>query len=451
MSRHKTRLWHRLLVLGVAGALSACGGGGDLSGDSRDARDWQAEQFLESSNEPAGNADVAINASGTGYAVWEQIDNGKSRIFSRRNRFGPWEVLEPVSAASEVATEPQVVVLPDGEALAMWLEAQGAGFKLVAARTANGTWGPVLAQLDQGDIGDLKLVEDGQGRALALWRRGDAILASHFVAGAFKAADQLSTATTSNAREGDIAMGADGNAVAVWREDNTAGGVLAERVFVRPFVNGNWRGVTPLADSFPDGARAPTVAVASGGRAVVAWRQKQGSSLTILARVAQDSRTGQWGGFAFLDGGNADFPNATMDPLGRATVVWLQGAVRNDIRAAHFNRTLWSPSVDIENDNAGNAFAPLVVSDALGRVVAVWRQRNGPFGDPAARTNLLANRFDPEGGAWDRPEPVETNSSGDVGANSLAVNSSGRALAAWDFRVPVNPAEILSVVGNVFQ
>ena len=107
MSRHKTRLWHRLLVLGVAGALSACGGGGDLSGDSRDARDWQAEQFLESSNEPAGNADVAINASGTGYAVWEQIDNGKSRIFSRRNRFGPWEVLEPVSAASEVATEPQ--------------------------------------------------------------------------------------------------------------------------------------------------------------------------------------------------------------------------------------------------------------------------------------------------------------------------------------------------------
>ena len=309
----------------------------------------------------------------------------------------------------------------------------------------------MLAQLDQGDIGDLKLVEDGQGRALALWRRGDAILASHFVAGAFKAADQLSTATTSNAREGDIAMGADGNAVAVWREDNTAGGVLAERVFVRPFVNGNWRGVTPLADSFPDGARAPTVAVASGGRAVVAWRQKQGSSLTILARVAQDSRTGQWGGFAFLDGGNADFPNATMDPLGRATVVWLQGAVRNDIRAAHFNRTLWSPSVDIENDNAGNAFAPLVVSDALGRVVAVWRQRNGPFGDPAARTNLLANRFDPEGGAWDRPEPVETNSSGDVGANSLAVNSSGRALAAWDFRVPVNPAEILSVVGNVFQ
>jgi hypothetical protein len=356
-----------------------------------------------------------------------------------------------VSAASEVATEPQVLALPDGEALAAWLEAVGADRKLVAARMVNRQWGPVIAQLDQGDIGDVHLVDDGQDRAMALWRRGNAVRASHFVANAFQPAEQVSTGTTSG-QQPDIAMGTDGNALATWREDSNVGGVVAERIFVRPFVNGGWRGVTALADTFPDGALSPTVAVAPDGRGVVAWQQKQGNSFDGLARIAVDTAHGQWSGVGFLCNGDCKAPRVTMDPFGRATVVLTRGtAARDDVFAAHFNGSLWLPSVNIEAHRASDAFSPSVVSDALGRVVAVWRRASGEQANPATRTSLLANRFDPAEGAWATPETIETDDSGSADAPSLAMNAAGRALAAWDFSVPANPAAVLSVVGNALQ
>lgn len=436
----------RLMALGLAAALAGCGGGG--GGPVGDPRNWQAAQFLESSDEEAGNVAVAINALGTGHAVWEQIENGKSRIFSRRNSLGLWESVKPVSAATEDAELPKVVSLPDGEALAVWHEVlQGGGTRLVAARTMGGNWGPAIAQLDQGDISDLQLVDDGQGGAMALWTNTNAIRASHFAAGAFKPLEQVSTGS-----KPDIAMDASGNALVAWNQESTVNGVTAERIFVRPFVNGTWRGIASLGEDFSGGVLdQPTVAMATGGRAVVAWEQKRGATGDILARIAVDATRGQWGSTAILCAEDCQSPDATMDVAGRATVALIKLTTVSLVQAAHFNGSVWLPAAGVSSDNTNDASKPSLGSDALGRVVVIWRQRTSPVGSPVFTERILSSRFDPSTGSWTSAESVESDESGGKTTPFVAVSATGRALAVWDFIPRPGGPPFLNVAGNVLQ
>jgi hypothetical protein len=443
-------------VAGVAFMLVACGGG-DAGGDGPAPPAWQIAQLLEATAGEVDDIDVAINASGVGYAVWTQADltDGRTKVMSSRYINGAWESVQEVSKsvfANDVAKDPKVVVHPDGRATAIWMQRVFTGQAVVGSTVdANGSWPDqlktLLGSMTSAPV-NLGLSSDGLGNAIAVWALDGTVHASYFSGNDFRAVQQISVGAGSGVSSPAVVMdtSGSGDALAIWIENDTN----KQKVFSRSFVDGTWSATAiALSSNTPDGIDVAKVTMGSNGKAVAVWGQRQGASHSLMARVAINAPGGQWGAEELLASGETFSLNASMDPQGRAVVVWEQAAgVRFNILASRFDGLDWAAPVKIESDDAGDAFDVRIGMDASGHAFAVWEQDDG------TRSNVMANRMDATTGAWGTPERIETEDRGVASEPSLAVNASGSAVAAWtqqDGTTDAGGDQIGSVAANVFK
>lgn len=460
-----------------AGVLVACGGGGGGGGSADGGGGgvppivpgWQTAQALESLDLPAEGADVAINADGVGYAVWRQAADGKQGVFASRYSNGAWSAAQLVSSEALIAGsafDPQVVALPDGEAVVLWSQSIPDGtLSVMSKRSTNGgTWTEfnekeLSINLETTD--NLELVADNKGNAVAVWAQRevggfiDDVHYSLFRNGDFEPVESI---TDSNAqhREPDVAIDSEGRVLIVWLENSLVNGAFANRVFVRSISDIVLSGIENLSGAVDVDASAPTVAWGPNGKAVVTWVQDLpgGGGSHTLARVSDNALADQWGAVTVLSGvGNFGFfarnPTVAMDTQGRAVAMWQQEGLvdgRDDIFAAHFDGTNWTPAQAVETQDAGDATFPQVAVDAGGQAIAVWRQDDG------ANINVLSARLNMASGQWSVPELIETDNTSDARlAPSLAVNAAGRAIAAWEQTLATPTGGVAdSILGNVF-
>jgi hypothetical protein len=170
----------------------------------------------------------------------------------------------------------------------------------------------------------------------------------------------------------------------------------------------------------------PDVALDGQGRALAVWVQGT-SSGAFRPFASRSTATAGWEPARELDTvhpGDVEHPAVAVNEAGFGVAVWeLHDGAQVDLYAAEYTPgTGWSEPHLLES-GAGPVSTPRVGVDAQGNALVVWRQSDG------TAASLWASRL-VGGGGWSSPLLLEAEA-GATSVPALAVERSGRALAAW--------------------
>jgi hypothetical protein len=135
---------------------------------------WQAPINLSGTGQNASDPQVTVNAQGNAVAVWTR-SNGSNDIVqaAARSAAGSWQAPVNLSAAGQNASDPQVGVDGQGDAVAVWTRSNGTNTVVqAAARSGRETWqAPINLSAAGQNAGAPQVAVDGRGDAVAVWRR----------------------------------------------------------------------------------------------------------------------------------------------------------------------------------------------------------------------------------------------------------------------------------------
>ena len=299
-----------------------------------------------------------------------------------------------------------------------------------AAASVPKTWSiATLIETDTGDARRPQIAFDIKGNGLAVWQQTDGsrynIWANRYTVGfGWGVAELIETDNAGDALSPQVAIDANGNALAVWyQSDGTRTNIWANR-----YTSGTGWGTAELIETDNAGsAYHPRISIDTSGNALVVWYQSDGTRTNIWANRYT---SGTWGMAALIEtnnSGDALAPQIAFDASGNALAVWAQSdGTRYNIWANRYTAGAgWSTAALIETDNAGNALIPQIAFDASGNALAVWTQSDG------ARYNIWANRYT-TGTGWGTAALIETDNTGDALDPQIAFDINGNALAVWD-------------------
>jgi hypothetical protein len=395
---------------------------------------WGVASLIETDNAgDASSPQVAFDAAGNAIAVWHQYDGARKDIWA--NRFGAgtgWEtatLIETDNAGD--ASSPQVAVDAAGNTIAVWYQSDGTRNNIWANRFVSGIgWGTAaLIETDNaGSASFPQVAVDAEGNAIAVWWQYDGtrdnIWANRFGAGTgWGTALLIETDNAGGASFPQVAVDASGNAIAVWNQfDGTRHNIWANR-----FGAGTgWGTATLIETDNVSEASYPQVAVDAAGNAIAVWKQFDGTRYNIWANRFS-AGTG-WGTALLIEtdnAGGASFPQVAVDAEGNAIAVWYQFGTLVNIWANRFDAgTGWGTALLIETDDEEHAYRPQVAVDAAGNAIAVWHQYD------RTRNNIWANWFG-VGTGWGTALLIETDDAGDASFPQVAVDAAGNAIAVW--------------------
>jgi hypothetical protein len=229
-----------------------------------------------------------------------------------------------------------------------------------------------------------------------------------------------------------IAVGASGDAVAVWPQLRGHYVVQASS----KTAGGTWG---PPVDVSPSGeeSREPQVAMNAAGHAVAVWAHR-GSQVTIKA--ASRTPQGSWGPAEEVSppGQDAGYLDVAIDPVGNAVAIWtrMNNTSSYVIEAATKSPgAQWTPPIEL-SEAGNNAWSPQLAVDSSGHTVAVWYRWNDG-GD----TIVQAAEKDP-GEAWS--EAVDLSLEGAKAILPAVAISAERAVVVWERNQVVEAAAKVS-------
>lgn len=268
---------------------------------------------------------IAMNPAGDAIVVWDRVA-GQDAIVQAAVRPAGSVFSAPldVSAAGLQSPLPRAAVDAAGTATVVWTQTTAAGATAQAATRAAGG-APFSAPVDlsaTGVVGGTQVATNAGGETVAVWERVDT--STRFVqaairpaGGAFSAPADLSL-FGADASAPQVAIDADGNAVAVWTRFD--GPTRVVQIATRP-RDGTF-GLPGTLSLGGGEARAPQVGVSPGGDVVVTWQRSDGAN-TIVQAVARRAGAG-FGPTADLSaaGRDAVAPQAGIGADGDAIVAW---------------------------------------------------------------------------------------------------------------------------------
>ncbi len=358
---------------------------------------------------------------------------GTAASVSFTTRDGAWQGEQRVSADDVVATDARFAIDAGGYALAVWSQLDGTRAHILASRHADDTgWGaPVRIDADQnGSAHKPQIAIDANGNALAVWSQSDGtrtnVWANRYTAGTgWGTAALIETDNGGNASVPQIAIGAGGHALAVWMHSDG----MRDNIWANRYTAGTGWGTAGPIETGDGRAADPRIAIDGNGNALAVWLQHDGTRYSIFANRYAEG-TG-WGTAALIEtgnAGNASEPQIAIDASGNALAVWAQydGGTRTaNIWANRYAAgTGWGTAAMVETGNIGPAFAPQVAFDAGGSALAVWSKFDG------TRTNIWASRYT-AGTGWGAAALIETDNAGSANKPQIAIDANGNALAVW--------------------
>ncbi len=357
-------------------------------------------------NGDASGPRVAMDAAGNVLAVWQWQDHDTLRYSLWVNHFpvgSGWKVAESL-VASDTADmrDPQVAMDSAGNAVAVWIQRDDTTRGIRARHyDADSGWGPVEAiQPDTAVSASTPWIAMGaNGNAVAVWVQWDATAGRHIRASLFAPGTGWSTPVEIGAEVADlprVAMDATGNAVAVWEKESTDG--IRTGIWASLYQAGGGWGAATLIEPGDTGKGAdPWVAMDANGNALVAWKRREASGEPWNIWANRYAAGTGWEGARLIEthnAGRANSPRLAMDPAGNATVVWSQfrGTGIRDIWSNRYVANAgWGRAELVEANDAGAANDPWVAMDPAGNAIAVWNQADSTNSQP--RYDIWANRW----------------------------------------------------------
>lgn len=214
--------------------------------------------------------------------------NGGPPAFSLRAGGGPFGAATSLVPAGEVGLDLTQAAHPTGGTLVTW--ARAGGVLRAAHRPPGGTFAPAETVPGPGTLSTSSLGGSAvgpAGQSVVIQQRFESpsytlVVNERPAAGVFGAPVVVSqTARLGGFTGTRVAIDAAGNAIAAWSVFNGAHWVVqtSERA-----VGGTWIPVATLSGGVRDASR-PALAVSPSGRAVVAWQEKRGSTVVLVART----------------------------------------------------------------------------------------------------------------------------------------------------------------------
>ncbi len=261
---------------------------------------------------------------------------------------------------------------------------------------------------------------DASGRTTAVWlaQRTDrswTVVANHHTPGSgWGALKSLAIGSTSDADAVDLAVSANGEAVAIWMQHDTPPSIYANHY--KPGTG--WGSPVLVENNRALISKDPRVAIDASGNAIAVWLR--------AGRVYANhfSSASGWGSplQVGLDADAGASPRIGIDADGNATVVWFQSG---GLYATHYSAELgWQDPLLIETLAVPLTGAPELAVSADGDAVVVW------IGLERGAKNLYANVYAPSSG-WQEPQRLEQGA-GPVFSAQLAMDPNGEAIVVWD-------------------
>jgi uncharacterized protein YheU (UPF0270 family) len=330
---------------------------------------------------------------------------------------------------------PHVAMDPDGNAVAVWDEDElrDTHEDIWSSRyTPTGEWSaPIRIRDTEGAATYGRVAMDSEGNAVVVWHESErtetpdeektfSIWSNRYTssAEAWVGAQLIEFDDVGSALFPQVAMNAEGTAVAVWHQ--------GENIWSNRYTpsTGTWDGAEPIDQGGGNSALHPQVAIDAEGNAVAVWHEYDGTRFNIRSNRYQANRWGTAEPIETDNDGNAKFPQVAMDAEGNAVAVWHQfDGTRDSIWFSRYQANRWGTAEPIETDDDGNAKFPQVAVDAQGNAVVVWERSHGTSVD------IWSNRYTP-GGGWRSPERIEANKGGSL-KPKVAVDAEGNAVAVW--------------------
>ncbi len=279
------------------------------------------------------------------------------------------------------------------------------------------------------------------GEAIAVWdsprkRRSVVQSASRTPGGEWSAPRTISPPRSF---EPHIAVNAAGEAVAIW----------THRVGRKTVVQGasrssagDWSAPITLSKR-PGSPFFDQVSINDAGEAIAVWEDEANDHASLI-QVASRSPLGTWSkpvnAFPRVATLDSSGPQIAVTAAGEAVVVWgyltpkFSGMIQSASRPAGGT---WSGPVELaEEPEANGVPEPEVAFNAAGEVVALWEREEDNFG------LSLQSASRPPGGAWSRPITVfKRHNHAESVAPQIAIDNAGEAVAVWEGS---GPALILS-------
>lgn len=395
---------------------------------------WVSPAAIETDDTGDAQApSLAVNAAGEAVAVWMQSDGAGIHIWA--NRYTPaagWGTAQRISDGQGGAQGAlSVAIDATGHATAVWQQAND----IWSNRYVPGVgWlTPEVIDFNAGWSGSPQIAVDGVGNMLAVWmesRNGRLnVEASRYVAGAgWSGTHTLDSDNTGDISAPQVAVNGAGDAVVAWAwASDTGGGNYVYNVWASRYLPGlGWGDAEPLdSNNTQQPNPAPHVAMGINGNAIVVWHRRDGGIDHV--KSSHSSAGTNWSTsletHQTVVSRNA---RVAIDATGNAIAVWEQydGAIAN-VMASRYNGSGWSSPAPIETDDAGSAYTPQIVFDVNGFGTVLWQQRNAAgFTD-----NVWLNRYTP-GIGWGtavaidgQPQPATHP--------VLGVDASGRLIVVW--------------------
>lgn len=354
-----------------------------------------AQRYIDGTWEPAArinqgdlasadHVDVAANASGTAFAVWQgKLADGRTRVWGNRFANGSWGSPSELDDGSSgnAATFPQVAVDGAGNAFAAWEQSNGTRYDVWASRYSAGSWSAPF-KLEADDAGDARhpdVAADAAGNATVVWHQYGAttarVWARRYAAGQWQTAtDNEDPALIGYALNPRIATNAQGTFVALWvQSDGSPSSIWAARL-----SSNGWEGSTRISNRDGKAVSAPQLAVNAAGSVFALWEAMAGTRTDVWANhYAGDS----WSSALMLSEASSNggaFPQIAADDSGTAWALWVgsERGLQSDVWTRRFE-AIWKPPTKTDDDAVGYRVSPSIAMDGLGEPFAVWQQSLG--------------------------------------------------------------------------
>jgi Ca2+-binding RTX toxin-like protein len=342
---------------------------------------WSEPQDLSSPGELAFSADVAAKA-GRVTAVW-MVMRERHTIIESSSRMvaGAWAPAETLSGSLGNASAPVIAMDAQGSAVASWRWSDGA-FLVVqaAARSEDGSWSPPEVLSGPGrSASQPQVAMDAQGNAVVGWLRYNgswtaAQVSRRPAGGSWELPHNLSE-RGANARGLDLAMNSRGDAVVTWVQGRFGSNADLWSSY-RQAGSPRWAGL-PVTETWP-GLQA-RVALDEQGNATAVW----GGSSTVSAsfkpagQAWQDDYLLSSYDFAALQAA------VTTQRPENATAVWVRAGTADDhIQAVSYDVNTSKEEAQDEEDEGDDEGDDEDEQDEEGLVVKGTPQADTLVGTP---------------------------------------------------------------------
>ena len=391
---------------------------------------WQTPQLLESNNDynVSGRVLTAISPNGDAIVMWEQADGTPTidtrKVFSRRYVAGQgWDAAVAVPGVTTTSSSAALLegrLFLDAAGTATWLRPNLETRRFTAASGwSNPFVPPALA------AGTLSgAVMDAAG-AIGVVTSGSDVYNIALPAGAtsWQPWARVDASGSLTAREADVALSADGTAMAVWRERNPGDSNYSVKA-ARYLPQGGWQAPQTIDDSFDNviAESPPKVAMDASGNAIAVWHQGNSIYYNVF------SASGGWGTAVPVDTNavSSTFPadiRLVMTASGRAVTTWRSGIFA-------MKSMQYTPGAGFSVPVVVNTYAidSSLGLDANGNAVVVYVAPDR-WPNPTTGLDVYSRRL-AWGGTWSDAVAIEPADGLDADAFA-AFNASGQGVAAW--------------------